>query len=947
MLKSLCQDNDIILLQEHWLLKSNLYKLEDINDNFQVFSISAMDKKAEASILAGRPFGGCAIMYRKSLSNRMQLLEYDKNEGRYITMRLRCKPSINKRDLVITCVYFPCLTVYNKYIVNSAPIIAHIENMLNNNADDYHLIGGDYNFEFHKNNIGLDTFKGVTEDYNLICCDDKTTNKNIGYTYIHETLNQHSWLDHFIVSKSMYDFVSRCDIIDTGENLSDHCALKCSINLRFKDVMCFDSLDGTAKQRYKLRWDKADLVSYYAQSGSLLKSIVTPVEFLHCSTGCKCVNHRYSIDLYYNAIINMLNRATAGCVPKMPFKCLKPYWSDELDKLKTISIDMHNLWRLIGSPRDGIINAARLSAKLNYKQAIKQAAKDFEQNNANDLNQFFTDKKSTEFWRLWNSKFQKHVSQPATIEGHSDPVVIANTFKNFYANIYVDSSCDASAVAEFNNVYSSMTDGVINDKVIVDVKDVERCIKMLKINKAASFDGIMSEHILYCHPAIIVHLKILFSLMLTHAYVPDAFGLGIVIPIVKDRHGDLSNVDNYRPITISPVVSKIFESLLLDRYTNVLCTDSLQFGFKKGIGCSDAIFALRQCVNYFNEGNSNVYIASLDASKAFDRVNHYKLFTTLIKKGLPKFVVDTIIIWYSKLSVSVRWNGHDSLPLSVKSGVRQGGILSPIFFNVYINCMLTSLRKLGNGCHVDGMFLGCIMYADDLLLISASVMELQSMLDSCSTLGLELGINFNGNKSKCLCIGPNKGRNPEPMLINNSPITWCDKIKYLGVTIISCKRFMIDFADTRRKFFASINGILSKCNLTCDMVKLDLLEKHCLPVLLYAIEALNVKDLQLKEINSWWNAAYRKIFGFNKWDSVKQLICLAGRLDVLHIVNMRQLNFIKRLLRCKNEVINGLMFRFLHSRELVNMQCRYNSSIWWSSAKIKAMMFVSFKNICN
>jgi hypothetical protein len=131
------------------------------------------------------------------------------------------------------------------------------------------------------------------------------------------------------------------------------------------------------------------------------------------------------------------------------------------------------------------------------------------------------------------------------------------------------------------------------------------------------------------------------------------------------------------------------------------------------------------------------------------------------------------------------------------------------------------------------------------------------------------------------------------------------------------------------------------------MVKLDLLEKHCLPVLLYAIEALNVKDLQLKEINSWWNAAYRKFFGFNKWDSVKQLICLAGRLDVLHIVNMRQLNFIKRLLLCKNEVINGLMFRFLHSRELVNMQCRYNSSIWWSSAKIKAMMFVSFKNICN
>jgi hypothetical protein len=85
----------------------------------------------------------------------------------------------------------------------------------------------------------------------------------------------------------------------------------------------------------------------------------------------------------------------------------------------------------------------------------------------------------------------------------------------------------------------------------------------------------------------------------------------------------------------------------------------------------------------------------------------------------------------------------------------------------------------------------------------------------------------------------------QPMLINHSPINWCFKIKYLhvGVTIFSFKRFMIDFADTRRKFFASTNSILSKCNFTCDMVKLQLLQKHCLPVLLYAIEALNVKEI--------------------------------------------------------------------------------------------------------
>ena len=131
-----------------------------------------------------------------------------------------------------------------------------------------------------------------------------------------------------------------------------------------------------------------------------------------------------------------------------------------------------------------------------------------------------------------------------------------------------------------------------------------------------------------------------------------------------------------------------------------MISDDLQFGFRKGLGCCNAIFALRQVVEYFTKRNSNIYVASLDASKAFDRVNHYKLFTTLIRAGLPRVFVDVISNWYQKLSVVVRWNGCDSSPLRVLSGVRQGGIVSPIMFNLYVNCFLTSLRKCGLGCHI-------------------------------------------------------------------------------------------------------------------------------------------------------------------------------------------------------------------------------------------------------
>ena len=119
---------------------------------------------------------------------------------------------------------------------------------------------------------------------------------------------------------------------------------------------------------------------------------------------------------------------------------------------------------------------------------------------------------------------------------------------------------------------------------------------------------------------------------------------------MKDHHGDVSCIDNYRPITLSPLISKIFESFLLELYSQFMKLDDLQFGFKKNIGCSNALFVLRQVIEYFNRRNSNVYMASLDASKAFDHGNHTKLFQILSKKGVPKIFINVICNWCSKLS---------------------------------------------------------------------------------------------------------------------------------------------------------------------------------------------------------------------------------------------------------------------------------------------------------
>ena len=223
-----------------------------------------------------------------------------------------------------------CISTSSEYVVNTSNIMVHLENSLTKYGGASHIIAGDYNFEFKKNNIGYD-LKDILSDYDWICCDDKISDCNINHTYKHESLNQQSWLDHFIVSSNLSSSVAHCSIVDSGENLSDHLSITCSVALpQLATLPPGLRNDASGKRQNKARWDKADLILYYMKSGTFLQSIVTPVALLRRATGCTCSQHKRIIDTYYNKIINMLKRSAVGAVPKMPFQCLKTFWNDDL-----------------------------------------------------------------------------------------------------------------------------------------------------------------------------------------------------------------------------------------------------------------------------------------------------------------------------------------------------------------------------------------------------------------------------------------------------------------------------------------------------------------------------------------------------------------------------------------------------------------------------------------
>jgi len=166
--------------------------------------------------------------------------------------------------------------------------------------------------------------------------------------------------------------------------------------------------------------------------------------------------------------------------------------------------------------------------------------------------------------------------------------------------------------------------------------------------------------------------------MLKFQYVPHAFGIGTIIPIPKSKVGVNDKTEHYCRITISSVISKVFERCLLICMKKYCYSSERQFGFKAGVGCNNAIFAVRKVVDFLTSNNSTAIICSLDLEKAFDRLDHKMLYCELMERNVPIFYIRLLSNWYGKLYSSVVWAGVNSLIFSVCTGVQQGGILSPI-----------------------------------------------------------------------------------------------------------------------------------------------------------------------------------------------------------------------------------------------------------------------------
>ena len=147
-----------------------------------------------------------------------------------------------------------------------------------------------------------------------------------------------------------------------------------------------------------------------------------------------------------------------------------------------------------------------------------------------------------------------------------------------------------------------------------------------------------------------------------------------------------------------------------------------------------------------------VFSAFLDASKAFDRTNHNLLFDKLIKRNVPMCIVRLLLSWYRQQTLQVKWGTNYSSPFTVTNGVRQGGVLSPYLFAIYLDELSIQLGSARVGCTVRNMVVNHLMFADDVCVFSTSISGLQCLLNICCDYAAEHEITFNAMKQLVFCF---------------------------------------------------------------------------------------------------------------------------------------------------------------------------------------------------
>nr|KAG5701564.1 hypothetical protein BaRGS_024814 [Batillaria attramentaria] len=430
--------------------------------------------------------------------------------------------------------------------------------------------------------------------------------------------------------------------------------------------------------------------------------------------------------------------------------------------------------------------------------------------------------------------------------------------------------------------------------------EIRKAIMTLRNGKAAGPDDIPAEAIKADTETVVNMLHSLFSKIWEKEEVPAQWKEGIVIKLPKK--GDLRDCSNYRGIMLLSVPGKVLNRILLERMREAVdpMLRDQQAGFRRNRSCADQIASLRIIVEQSLEWNSPLYINFIDYEKAFDSVDREALWKLLRHYGVPGKIISLIRCTYQDMSCRIAHAGQLSESFEVKTGVRQGCLLSPFLFLLVIDwIMKTTTAGRKNGIQWTlWTQLDDLDFADDLALLSHSHSQMQDKTTRLEATSAGTGLKINRKKTELMKINTTANT---PVTVGGEPIREVESFVYLGSVVDGqggTDRDVTARIGKARAAMVMLKNVWAS-KVVSIRTKLRIFNSNVKSVLLYGCETWRTTKTMQQKIQTFLNTCLRRIFNIRWPEKIRneELWERAGQEPVAKQILRRKWGWIGHTLR--------------------------------------------------
>lgn len=454
--------------------------------------------------------------------------------------------------------------------------------------------------------------------------------------------------------------------------------------------------------------------------------------------------------------------------------------------------------------------------------------------------------------------------------------------------------------------------------------EILSAVRSLKNKKSPGPDGLPGEILKKGGYLLLRQLYHLICKIWQSETLPQEWKDSNIVTIYK-RKGDRSSCGNSRGISLLSTAGKILAKLMLLRLTTHITEDILpetQCGFRKNRSTLDMIFTARQVQEKCREQNKDLYITFIDLTKAFDTVDREILWTILQKFGVPPKFLSILKQFHSGMQASVLVGGLQSSPFPVKVGVKQGCVLAPVIFNLFLSAATLlfhkSIQEEGGvkiQFRLDGSLFNIrrlqaktktlvsniyeLQYADDCALLAHSPAAMQQALDIMSSVYGSLGLVINIHKTEIMT----HKRSPPPVFnICGTPLKTVQQFCYLGSMLTPSCQIDDDIQariNQASNAFGRLRYRVFENNHLRTQTKVAVYRAVCVSTLLYGSEAWTVYRRHVRRLDAFNIRCLQRILGITWQDRVPHTDIL-HRTDSISIeaaLTQRQLRWVGHVIR--------------------------------------------------